>query len=354
MLFELIQIAIGKRERLSRVLSDGEWERLYEEAARQALVGVAFEGVQRLPKEQWPPQALVFRWLGISEQIKRRNTVFSHRCKELIEKMSSAGLHPTILKGQGLACYYSEALQGYRQPGDIDVYVSDGREKSIDFAKSIGQKDISWDYKHLHLQVWDDTEVELHYHVEILLNLWKNRKLQRWFKENETWLYSEKDGLITPTIEMNLFYVLLHIYRHFFTEGVGLRQLMDYYFVLLAAKDVHPVYAEGKSLEDVLRMLGMWKFTKGIMWVMQEVFALDREYLYCEPSENEGRFILDAVLEGGNFGQTNHTDVKGIGKMNTLLSVAKHNLQIMQRYPSEALLSPLWYVWHKCWKMKHQ
>ena len=352
MFFELIQVAIGSKEKLSITPSAEEWNNLFIEAQRQSLVGIAFEGVQKLPQEQWPAQMLLLQWIGYNEQIKQRNAYLNDRCVELLEKMASADLHPTILKGQGLAKYYSSPLKDLRQAGDIDVYISDGREKAISFAKSIGQESIDWDYKHLHLHVWDDTEIELHYHVEVLLNLWKNKKLQRWFKDNKKLLYSQNGNLITPTVEMNVFYVLLHIYRHFFTEGVGLRQLMDYYFVLKATKDVKLAYANGERIEEVLKAFGMWKFATGVMWIMQEVFGLEREYMYCEPSECEGRFIMDRVLAGGNFGyylQKSH--IEGFGKLNTLISVTKNNLSIISRYPSEALASPFWYVWHKCWKL---
>lgn len=351
MFFELIQVALGNKEKLSSTPSVKDWNALFLESKKQSVVGIAFEGLQKLPQEQWPPQHLVLQWIGYSQQIQRRNAILNERCVELLSRLSSAGLHPTILKGQGIARYYSPTLQCLRQAGDIDVYVNDGREKAISFAKTIGQESIDWDYKHLHLQVWDDTEVEMHYHVEVLLNLWKNKKLQHWLKDNESLLYSQNGALVTPTIEMNVFYVLLHIYRHFFTEGVGLRQLMDYYFVLKASKDVKLKYANGEKIKEVLKAFGMWKFAKGIMWIMQEVFALDREYMFCDPSESEGRFILNSVLDGGNFGHYHlHNHVKRLGKVNTLLSVARNNMQIVQRYPSEALLSPLWYVWHKCWK----
>ena len=268
-LFELIQVAIEKKTGLSRILTTDEWLLLYEEALKQSVAGVAFEGLQKLPQEQWPPQALLLQWIGLSEQTRMRNTFLDERCKELLGNLTSSGLHPTILKGQGVALYYSDALRMYRQAGDIDVFVCDGRDKAIEFARSIGQKEIAWDYKHLHLHLWDDTEVELHYHVEIMQNVLRNGKLQKWFRDNESLLYCKNGDLITPTVEMNLFYVLLHIYRHFFTEGVGLRQLMDYYFVLIASKGIQPKYANGEGIEAVLKKFGMWRFAQGIMWIME-------------------------------------------------------------------------------------
>ena len=244
--FELLQIALGNRERLSVVPSAEEWTEIYAESERQAVTGLLIHGIDRLPTEQRPSKVLLLQWIGVGQMIEQRNRLLNDRCKELLSNLTSAGLHPTILKGQGIAQCYPEALQKLRQPGDIDVFVSDGRGKAIGYARSIGQKDIDWDYKHLHLKLWDDTEVELHYHVEVLLNLWKNRKLQKWFREHQDAIqgsrffdersdkvdYKVQGGdVVTPTVEFNVFYILLHIYRHFLYEGVGFRQIIDYYFV---------------------------------------------------------------------------------------------------------------------------
>ena len=354
LLFELLHICTGSQQTLCGVYSEDDWERAYAMAEEQSVTGVllpALDIIQRDNTASHPPRLLLLQWIGLGRIIEQRNHDVDKQCQRLLTNLATAGLHPTILKGQGIAKYYPDALQKYRHSGDIDVYVSDGREKAVEYAKSIGQKKIEWDYKHLHLDIWHETEIELHYHAEILQNPFKNRELQHWFKKNERLFYCENGGLITPTIEMNLFYVLLHIYRHFFAEGVGLRQLMDYYFVLVTAQGRAPQYAGGLSLEDVLNKFGMWRFAQGIMWIMQEIFGLNGDLMFCQPSEEEGRFILEHVLAGGNFGHNNHIQIKGLGKFNTLISVAKHNNQMARRYPSEALMSPLWYLWHKLWKI---
>lgn len=157
--FELFQVALENRESLSYIPAAKEWTEIYDESERQSVTGLLLHGIDRLPAEQRPPQALLIQWIGVGQIIEQRNHLLDNRCKELLSNLTSAGLHPTILKGQGIAQYYPEALQKLRQPGDIDVYVSDGREKVTAYAKSLGQKVIDWDYKHLHLMVWDDTEV---------------------------------------------------------------------------------------------------------------------------------------------------------------------------------------------------
>ena len=351
--FELIQIALGNRECLSLTPSAQEWVDIYKESERQAVTAILIHGIDRLPAEQRPSQALLLQWIGVGQMIEQRNRLLNGRCKELLSDLTSAGLHPTILKGQGIAQCYPEALQKIRQPGDIDVYVSDGREKAIEYARSVGQNNIDWDYKHLHLNVWDDTEVEMHYHVEVLLNLWKNRKLQKRFKAHVEQLYGHTEStdntdLITPTAEFNVFYILLHIYRHFLYEGVGLRQIWDYHFVL------RMVHGEGLMVQDyvgAVRDFGMEKFAKGLMWVMHETLGMPCDWMLWEPDEKEGRYILEQVMTGGNFGHHDKRLKHSGGKLGAVKAILTHNMHLITHYPSDAIWAPVWIVWHKLWKM---
>ena len=215
-------------------------------------------------------------------------------------------------------------------------------------------KNVKWDYKHLHLDVFRDTEVEVHYLVEVLLNLWKNRKLQRWLDVHKEEIFGgHTDGtdfkVVTPTKQFNRFYILLHIYRHFLYEGVGLRQLLDYYFVLRTG---HTEITETTEIIATLKEFGMLRFARGVMWIMQEVFALEKSYMICEPLENEGRFILSEVMAGGNFGHYDKRLSSGrVGKLQTVKKVVTHNVHLMRHYLTEIIWPPIWFVWHKCWKM---
>lgn len=345
--FELIQIAIGNREKQSRVPTAGEWLAIYDESERQAITGIMVAGLERLLKEQRPEQELLLQWIGISEQIRQGNLSLTKRCKQLQRKVSELGHKSSILKGQGVALYYDETLRDLRQSGDIDIYVNCGLKGAMEIARQLGVDDPKWDYKHLHLNLWDDAEIEMHYRVEVLLNLCKNRRLQKWFDKNKEQLFDERDGLVTPTISFNLFYILLHIYRHFLYEGVGIRQLMDYYFVLKSHSDS----TNNSDILNVLRVFGMMRFARGVMWIMQEVFGLEPKYVYCEPLESEGRFILDEVMTGGNFGHYDQRLQHGGGKLNTVKQVCRHNLHLMSHYPSDVVWAPIWFVWHKCWKL---
>ena len=408
--FELIRVAIGTQERLSRVPSKKEWGRLFKMAERQRLLGICFYGVKKVASPKYNndddndydrnattiPGDLYDYWLGTAALIQQQNQKVNKQCLEVSAKFEEAGIRYSILKGQGIAQLYNEgrrtkderqdesnSLGMFRQPGDIDVYVDCGREKAIEFADSIGQENAEWDYKHLHLKMFKDTEVEVHYRVEVLLNLWKNRKLQKWFKEHEEDMFSQQGCLITPTIEFNLFYILLHIYRHFLYEGVGLRQLLDYFFVLQEYEKSGKCRVKSEELVDLLRQFGMLRFARGVMWVLQHVFEGDDDHDYdndgkadddeerrkkkedtkdnrrerypwmiVEPLESEGRFILHEVMQGGNFGKFDKRIKKGgkRSKLQAVSAVLQHNLHLLKHYPSDVIWAPIWIVYHYIWK----
>ncbi|MBO6254050.1 MAG: nucleotidyltransferase family protein, partial [Bacteroidaceae bacterium] len=362
--FELLQVALGSRERLSRVPTSDEWEEIYEESGRQAVTGILLHGIDRLPVEQRPSQMFLLQWIGEGQIIEQQNLMMDKRCVLLLKKLDEYGLHGSILKGQGISLLYDKELRPLRQSGDIDVYVDCGLKGALEFAKSTGQKEVEWDYKHLHLNVWDDTEIEMHYRVEVLLNLWKSRKLQCWFKEHEKDIFNlngnldlnsntnissehklplidhelsnkassntdgadRTDGMTTPTVEFNVFYILLHIYRHFLYEGVGFRQIVDYYYVL------RTIQVSGSKIQeyiDAVRVFGMEKFAKGLMWVMKVVLGMPDEWMLWEPGQKEGEYILKQVMEGGNFGHYDERLNHGGGKLGAVKAILTHNLHLL-------------------------
>ena len=188
--FELIQVSIGRRDSLSRVPSAAEWKALYSLSVKQAVAGVCFCGVQRLPKEQVVemPFRLKLQWFALAEQIKQRNEVINRRCVEVQRLLAEDGMRSSILKGQGVAELYNlnidlnlnegNNLGLYRQSGDIDVWVDGGMERALRWCRE-RYGDVEYDYINAHVPMFKDVEVELHWRVGAMTNLFKNRKLQR-------------------------------------------------------------------------------------------------------------------------------------------------------------------------------
>lgn len=351
--FELIQVAIGRLICLSRTPSEKEWKELYDIAKKQSLVGVCFAGVQRLQgKHQKPPELLYLTWMGMAAKIQQRNQIVDEQCLALQKQLTAKRIESSILKGQGVAQVYAEHLRGLRQSGDIDVYVDCGRKRAIEYTCTIQQK-VDWDYKHLHLEAFPDTEVEMHYVPEYLANLVHNRRFQRWVCVNQEHAFGRKvkcgeEEIVTPDAFFNCVYVLAHIYNHNMRAGVGLRQLMDYYFVL--TEQCLPE-AEKKEICNVLWELGMQRYASGIMWLLQNVFGMKDEYLLCSPNLEEGEYILDGVLIGGNMGRGYKTSEKKKPFVwGFISSTFRYSARTFSRYPMEVLSYPIWTVYHFVWK----
>lgn len=342
----LIQISLGNDVSIP---NDMNWKDLYENSYKQAILGVCFVGLQHIRQKHTGiqiPDRIRSQWLAHVMEIQDNNKKLSTHCIRLQEELNKSGIRASILKGQAIAQLYGAELSLYRAPGDIDIYVDCGRERAFAYTKTIGVHNIRWDYKHLHLNIYDGIDVEMHYVPEILLNVRKNKRLQSWFKEHKEELFSFTNGFVTPSIRFNLFYILLHIYRHFLYEGVGLRQLMDYYFVLKAANGEYR-----EEINALFAKFGMVRFAKGIMWIMKTVFLLDDSYLLCNPDDKEGEYIFREIIMGGNFGHHDKRLSKTpSGKVGAFCHIMKHNLHILTHYPSDVIWAPIWFIYHWFWK----
>lgn len=160
----LIRLSLGTSNNLLHHPSADEWSELYLTAAKQSLVGVCFVGVRKYLEhtgknytEAEIPKKIYHQWVASAAYIQYRNELMNQRCVELQSKLSSSGFKSSILKGQGVATLYGK-LKDFRHPGDIDVYVDCDRKNAIEYAQSIGQKDVDWDYKHLHLKFYKRQE----------------------------------------------------------------------------------------------------------------------------------------------------------------------------------------------------
>ena len=343
--FEIIRVALATQDDLSCTPSAKEWKLLYDMAGRQALLGVCFAGVQQLRKKESEsvrniPQTLFMQWLGVAVHIEQRNELMDRLSADMWMRLSKAGLNAALLKGQGIALLYGE-LAGLRQSGDIDMWVRGGFDRVNDYIQCTCPSD-DFAYHRFHYDIYRETEVELHFRPTLMRDLWSNRKLQKWCADCSYFVLTEK-GFAVPPVGFNRVFVLTHIYRHFLFEGVGLRQVMDYFFVLKADKANEQ---EKEETMHVLADLRMKRFAGAVMWVLHERLGLPKDYLLCNPNEKEGRFLLSEILQTGNFGQSD-IRYKGNSKLKMMV---RHGIHLLIHYPSEIVWTPVWLVYHKIWK----
>ena len=348
---------------MSMVVAKIDWRQLYTFASRQALLGFCFDGIERLTKDfseelkQNPMgRDLLMTWMGKAQQIRRQNMKVNVVASKLYSMLREDGLRCCILKGQGNALMYPNAYS--RNPGDIDVWVNASREQITEYAKkhfAIGD-----DIRLQHLETsLNGVPVELHFFPCSMNNLLYHARLQKWFKRNADLqcsnVVSLPDGIgeiAIPTTAFNVVYQLCHLYHHFFDEGIGMRQIIDYYYVvnndeLLVIRD---------TLQRELKYLGLWKFAGAVMYVLHEALGLPEEKMIAPMDEKRGELLLAEILEGGNFGQ-HFTKYGGF----THQSMGKkyflkiwRNMHFVRYYPAEALCEPFFRTWHFFWRMKNK
>ena len=397
--FEFLQVAIGNRKSLSAAINDSDWLRLFEFCKKQALIGVGFTAVEKLHAVRVVcPANLRMKWMALALQIEKRNDLLNQQCSQLTRRYWHDGLSTCILKGQGNLLNYPKYLRKRRQCGDIDVwtvckngipiavqtakdkaeYVEyHGRKAVIEYVRMQHRLEGNIEkpvirYHHIEAPKIDGTEVEVHFRPCYAHSPLRNWRMQRWFNDHADVCMKNKThmGFAVPTASVNVVYQMCHLFSHYFDEGLGLRQLMDYYFALrvwhndvMECKDLQSqgMWSEGlgtpvmskEEVMAVLRSFGMGKFAAAVMYVLFEVFSMPTHYYICEPNEKEGRKLLAEIMQGGNFGQYDTRDaaLKKGGMVKHGVWKLKRVLRLVSSYPEEALWEPVFRVYHLTWRI---
>lgn len=364
LIFAFLKYSLGGKVDMNNVVVDMNWQQLYSFASKQSLHGFCFYGIERLGKE-YPEELkrnpiereLLMTWMGKAQQIRRQNMKVNTVASKLYSMLREDGLRCCILKGQGNALMYPNAYS--RNPGDIDVWVNASREQITEYAKKhfvIGD-----DIRLQHLETsLNGVPVELHFFPCSMNNPIYHARLQKWFKRNADLqcsnVVSLSDGIgeiAIPTTAFNVVYQLTHLYHHFFDEGIGMRQIIDYYYVVSMLN----VNCEMLTwLPKDLKHLGLWKFAGAVMYVLHEALGLPEEKMIAPMDEKRGKLLLAEILNGGNFGQYftkyGHFTQQGMAKK-YFLKIWR-NMHFVRYYPAEALSEPIFRTWHFFWRMKNK
>ncbi len=359
--FRFIQFSLGLydgKEFLSgETLVNFDWNAFYRFAKKQTLTGVIFEGIQRLPKKYAPGQDLLMTWFGQSQRIYQRNLLLNEAAAHIYNNIKIEEFRCCILKGQGNALMYPNPFS--RTPGDVDVWVNTGRDNIRMLAQqltkdngSVGKESLN----HIELMI-NDIAVELHSTPAILNNPLYNHRLQKWLKRNADLqcsniiaLPNDVGEIAVPTCAFNVIYQLLHLYHHYFYEGVGLRQIVDYYFVVIR----NELLVIRGTLRRELKLLGLWKFAGAVMYVLHEVLGLSEEKMIAPMDEKRGKLLLTEILNGGNFGQYDERYDFGHSSFGHNIQRLFRDLRLMRYYPAEALSEPIFRTWHLFWRIKNK
>ena len=330
---KLLLIALGRDSSFEKDLDPKAWQMVFRMAREQALVGILNVGVHRLPAHQMPPEDLLKEWDEQTAKIGRVYHTHENHVTELDALLTRLGLHGCILKGTGLAHLYP--VPERRMCGDIDLWIKGTHDSILEaFDKTeIPIYDII--YQECKAGIFLDTEVEIHFHASKMYNPFRNARLQRYFNAHTP---IRQDADITyPDLRFNAVFCMAHMFRHYLEGGIGLRQMMDYYYVLRALdpSDRAPVMRD-------LRDLGMADFTAATMLSLQFNFGLEDEYLLCSPDRKRGPKLIDDMIRMGNFGVMDSRNYSP-DKESSLARFNRKNRRVFSHlkfYPGEVIWSP--------------
>ena len=331
-----------------------EWQQIMKLAKKQTVQGVIERSIRMMPEELRPPRKI---YMGVSmanEMIAMLNKKMDAGCVKVAAMLDEAGLPCCILKGQGIALTYPDPTA--RMPGDIDVWVMAPPKQVIAFARKARPHAFAC-YHHVEYRKCDDIEVELHYRPAFLNNPIHNYRLQRWFfseaatqREHRVELPNGAGMVSVPTNAFNRIFMMAHIMNHVIHEGIGMRQMMDYYFLLRQG------FTEEERQRDVhlLKQFGLYQMTAAVMFVLRQLFAMPKEFLLVPPDERRGIFLMNEILYGGNFGHYHPQSAQARTPWRHNLKRLKRDWRLLTIFPSECLWEPFFRWWHFFWRKLHR
>lgn len=351
----LLRLGMGLKTDLAGLqpATEKDWKRIMKMAKKQAVLGVVERGIRQLPEGHKPPEDIQVAAVVLGEKIDYLNKKVDAASVKVSAIMEEAGFPCCILKGQGIALAYPDSSA--RMPGDIDVWVMAPPRQVIAFARQNLPNAFAC-YHHVAFPKCDGVEVELHYRPAFLNNPIHNGRLQRWFlsetsaqRERRVELPNGAGSIRVPTNAFNRIFMMTHILNHVIHEGIGLRQMMDYYYLLQQG------FTEEEQQREVqlLRRFGLYKISGAVMYVLRELFDLSSYLMLVPPDERHGRFLLNEIFRGGNFGMYAPKSVGRRTHLRKNLRRLQRDVRLLRFFPSECLWEPLFRWWHFFWRKLH-
>ena len=375
-LLALVRLAIHPEDDIPKALKSSaiDWRSILEEAKKQSLLGIAFVGFKVWSASDFVKKhgsnidkRLLTQWVGTCEKIREDNLLLNKRTSQVCKNFAKDGFRTSVMKGQGNALLYGEELSLMRSSGDIDVWVEGGFDHVYKYVKQIAPptrvNELEMDFN-----VFSDVEIEVHYRPFILRHPFKNRILQEFFSMHADACFNNhvkfksinKEGnevevdVIVTTLLFNLVHQMAHIHLHLFTEGVGLRQVMDYYYQLVHAEKSLSQKEKDEVIE-LIREVNLEKLAKALMWILSEYFGLEKKCMLWDADKEDGEFLLDEILRTGNFGKMDkrHPDGYKTGGLQSFIYTQKRNLRLSRFDRMDWFWGSLWRIYHFAWRRLH-
>ena len=346
--FMLIRSAVRQEPLKPFSMTPWEYGEMMKEADKQSVSGLLIEALRN--NNVTLQKKCVIHMMKLQNSIISTNRLLNRRAVEVPKLFNDAGFRTCVVKGQGNTLFYPNPFS--RIPGDIDLWVEGSRKDISSFVKSMTPS-AQDSMLHIEFPYFQDVDVEVHYYPSYSARPSVNKRVQKWFSDHSEEQFSHKvtlpetEGEINvSTAEFNIIQQLSHIMVHFFVEGIGLRQFVDYYLMLIHSKKID-------GIEQTLKELGMYKFAQGVMWVEKHIFHLEESKMLVPPNEKIGKLILNEMTEGGNFGYHDQRYTsRNKGVLMRGITDTYRLIKLMTIFPGDAFWKILRKLQYQIWKMK--
>lgn len=229
---ELVRAGLWEKEARLLPFNRVDYNEVMHLAEEQSVVGLVAAGIDYVADVK-VPQADVLQFVGSALQLEQRNLAMINFVVVIVEKLRKSGIRALLVKGPAVAQCYERPL--WRACGDIDLFISkDDHDDAVNyllpfstekvqdsrFTKSTGLLIDGW-FVEVHgtlrcglssklVRETDAVQQEVFYNSDI--RIWRNR---------------DTDVLL-PGVNSDLFLLFTHFVRHFYKEGVVIRQLCDW------------------------------------------------------------------------------------------------------------------------------
>lgn len=319
----------GKAGRKIHGAEQVDWEKVYQLAEEQSVVGIVLAGIEKSNIK--PPQELLLQWIGEVQIIEQQNLTMNKFVAKFISFLRKNDVYTLLVKGQGIAQCYERPM--WRACGDVDLLLSAenySKAKKVLTPLASNVDDENIERKHLAMKI-DNWTVELH---GTMFGGWSKRvdKLVGEAQDDcflsgsvRSWDNSETQVFL-PSPNNDVIFVFTHILQHFFIEGIGLRQICDWCRLIWTYRDDLDLGLLEKRLTSA-NLMPKWK----------SFATLAVEYLGMDPQimpfysadakwKRKADNILPLILETGNFGHARDMSYKGkVGLVERLyISLKRH------------------------------
>lgn len=303
----LVRAGLWEEEVKLSQFGDIDYNEVYRLAEEQSVVGLVAAGVEHIVDVK-VPQEVALQFVGASLQLEHRNAEINDFIPKLINKLRDRKVFCLMIKGQGVAQCYERPQ--WRAAGDVDLLLDVGHyQKAKEILMPISYDVEKEDFNKMHLAMTIlGITIELHGKMPFGMSEKADKVISAILNDSLregkvcTWSISNTDVSL-PIPDNHIIIIFTHFLRHFFIEGVGLRQICDWCRLLWTYKNS----LNRELLESRIRKMGLLSEWKAFASLAVDTLGMPVEVmpLYDARFKDKGLDALRRVMKRGNFGHNN-------------------------------------------------